>query len=468
MSPRVLIVDDDPSMCGLLRASLSRRGFLVRTEGSADEALIALGAEDFDVLVTDLNLRGMSGIELCERAAGTRPEMPAIVITAFGSMDTAIAAIRAGAYDFLTKPFEMDELVLVLERALQHKALREEVKRLRRQVEEVRRIDELIGTSGAMQKVYDLLERVADSDVSVLITGETGTGKEVVARALHRRSRRREGPFVALNCAAVPETLLESELFGHVRGAFTDARFERPGMFLQADRGTLFLDEIGDMPLSMQAKLLRVLQERTVRPVGGAREVPFDVRLLSATNRDLESAVEEGRFREDLFFRIHVVRIDLPPLRSRGNDILVLAQHFVQQFARSSDKEVRGLSSAVAEKLLGYAWPGNVRELQNCVERAVALTRYEQLVVEDLPEKIRNYRSTQLVLGGDDPSELPPMEEVERRYVLRVLEAVGGNKTLAAQILGFDRKTLYRKLERYDALHESPKHGTAFASTTEA
>jgi two-component system response regulator HydG len=285
----------------------------------------------------------------------------------------------------------------------------------------------------------------------VLITGETGTGKEVVARALHRRGRRRERPFVAVNCAAMPEPLLESELFGHARGAFTDARTARTGLFVQAHGGTLFLDEIADLPLGLQPKLLRALQERTVRPVGADAVVPFDVRLVTATNRDLESAVEERRFREDLYFRINVIHIELPPLRARGSDVLLLAQHYVDHYAARSGKRVTGLSPAAAERLLTYAWPGNVRELQNCVERAVALTQYERIAVDDLPEKIRSYRRSHVLVASDDPSELVPMEEVERRYVLRVIEAVGGNKTLAARILGFDRKTLYRKLERYDA-----------------
>jgi two-component system response regulator AtoC len=305
-----------------------------------------------------------------------------------------------------------------------------------------------------MQNVGRLLDRIAESEASVLITGETGTGKEVVARTLHQRGRRSGGPFVAVNCATLPETLLESELFGHTRGAFTDARGARPGLFLQASGGTLFLDEIGDLPLGLQPKLLRALQERVVRPVGSDVDVPFDVRLLTATNRDLESAVEERRFREDLYYRINVVHVALPALRARGGDVLLLAQHFLEGFAAQSGKKVAGVSAPAAERLLAYGWPGNVRELQNCIERAVALTQYEHLTVEDLPERIRDYRRSHVLVGSDDPAELAPMEEVERRYVSRVMEAVAGNKTLAARILGFDRKTLYRKLEHYAAMAE--------------
>jgi DNA-binding NtrC family response regulator len=296
--------------------------------------------------------------------------------------------------------------------------------------------------------VYELIDRVADSDTSVLITGESGTGKEVAARALHARGRRHSGPFVAINCAAMPEALLESELFGHVRGAFTDAKTSRSGLFVKADGGTLFLDEVGELPLTLQPKLLRALQERTVRPVGGEAEVAFDARIVAATNRDLELAVEEGRFREDLYYRLNVIGLELPPLRARGNDVLLLAQRFLEHFATRSGKRVVGLSPAVAQRLLAYSWPGNVRELQNCIERAVALTAYEQLTVEDLPDRIRDYRAPNPQTQSQDVSELVSLEEMERRYIQRVLETVGGSRTLASRILGVDRKTLYRKLGR--------------------
>jgi DNA-binding NtrC family response regulator len=375
-------------------------------------------------------------------------------MTAFGSMETAVAAIRAGAYDFVIKPVEMDALSLALQRAVRHRQLQEKVKVLSEALERTTRFDELLGASPAMQKLYDQLARIADSEASVLISGESGTGKELVAKSLHKQSRRAEQPFVPINCAALPDTLLESELFGHAKGAFTDARADRKGLFVQAEGGTLLLDEIGEMPLMMQPKLLRALEEDKVRPVGGDEEVPFDVRILTATNRDLESAVEEGRFREDLFFRINVIQLELPPLRSRGTDILLLAQHFLERFAARSGKQVVGISDAVAEKLLAYTWPGNIRELRNVIERAVALTRYDKLAVDDLPEKIRDWRSSQVFIGGADPDELVPMEEVERRYVLHVLASVEGNKTLASRILGLDRKTLYRKLRQYGAMDD--------------
>jgi two-component system response regulator HydG len=457
VSARVLLVDDDRALCETLQVGLSRRGFDVSTCLTASEALAALGTADFDVVVTDLNMAGTNGIDLCARIVDDRGDVPVIVLTAFGSFETAVLAIRAGAYDFISKPVQLDVLTIALRRAAQHRALRDEVKRLRLEVGHGSRIEDFIGASSAMQQVHDLVARVADSEASVLLTGESGTGKEVVARALHRQSRR-EGAFVAVNCAAMPEALLESELFGHVRGAFTDARDSRPGLFVQARRGTLFLDEIGDMPIGLQPKLLRALQERTVRPVGGASEVPVDVRILAATNRDLESAIEEKRFREDLYFRINVIQVALPPLRARVSDILPLAQHFIGRFAPRAGKSVAGIAPPAAAKLLAYSWPGNVRELSNCVERAVALARFDQIGVEDLPEKIRDHKASHLVLGGDDPTELLSMEEVERRYILRVLEAVNGNKTAAARILGFERKTLYRKLDRFEAAEGRESH----------
>jgi two-component system response regulator HydG len=372
-------------------------------------------------------------------------------MTAFGSLETAVGAIRVGAYDFITKPVELEPLRLALERAVRHRALTREVGRLRQTVREARHFEELVGTSPAMGQVYDLIERVADVDATVLITGESGTGKEMAARAIHRRSKRRAGPFVAINCAAVPEALIESELFGHEKGAFTDARTARAGLFADASGGTLFLDEIGELPVALQSKLLRALQERVVRPVGSTREVAFDARLLAATNRDLESAVEERRFRDDLYYRINVVNLAMPSLRARGGDVLLLAQHFLEHFTRMFDKPVTGIAPAAAEKLFAYSWPGNVRELANCIERAVALTRFAELVVEDLPEKIRGYAKSHVVVSASDPTELVPLEEVEKRYILHVLEAVGGNRGLAAQTLGLDRKTLYRKLKAYGA-----------------
>jgi two-component system response regulator HydG len=446
---RVLIVDDERAMVDAMADELKGHGLETAVASSADEASAALGREDFDVVVTDLNMRGGSGVELCEYVVKNRSDVPVIVVTAFGSLETAVATLRAGAFDFLTKPFDMQELVIAVERAAQHRLLREEVKRLRRAVEESNSFEELVGGSAPIKEVYALIERVAETDATVLISGETGTGKELAARALHRRSRRQDHPMVTVNCAAVPANLLESELFGHVRGAFTDARTDSKGLFVQADQGTLFLDELGEMPLEMQAKLLRALEVRAVRPVGGREEVPFDVRLVAATHRDLVASIEAGTFREDLYYRIHVVEITMPPLRARGTDILLLAQTFLGQLARQQGKPVRRISPAVAERLLAYAWPGNIRELRNCIERAVALARFDEIVLDDLPAHVREYRSSHVLLAANDPSELASLAEVERRYIERVMQAVNGNKRQAAQILGLDRATLYRKLERW-------------------
>jgi two-component system response regulator HydG len=451
----VLIVDDDQSMAETLTKAMTRRGFTVSWRTSAAEALQLLDEQDFDVVVTDLHMEGMNGFAFCERIVNNRPDVPVVMITAFGSLDSAVGAIRVGAYDFITKPFDVEALQLTLSRAVQHRRLRDEVKRLRQVVSDARGIDQLLGSSAPIQKVKELIERVADADAALLITGESGTGKELVARAVHQRSHSATGPFVAINCAAIPEALLESELFGHVKGAFTDARAPRQGLFLKASGGTLFLDEIGEMPLAMQPKLLRALQERTVRPVGGDHELPYEARVITASNRDLETEVAERRFREDLFYRINVLRIDVPPLRVRGSDVLFLAQHFLKLMSQQTGKRVVGLSPPVAEKLMAYGWPGNIRELQNCIERAVAYTRFDELTVDDLPEKIRNYRSTDLDIPGVGAHEVLTMDEVERRYILRVLKQFDGNKTTAAEVLGFDRRTLYRKLERWGAALEA-------------
>jgi DNA-binding NtrC family response regulator len=449
MRGTILIVDDEQPICEMLEDHLKRQGFRPTWYTSAETALDALKTESFDVLLTDMNLPNMNGIELCERIVANRPDIPVIVITAFGSMETAIAAIRAGAYDFVNKPIDMEFLALALDRAVKHHNLQEKVKLLDEALKQSHRFDALIGESPPICKLMNRLARVADTETSILITGETGTGKELVAQALHNQSRRHKGPFVAVNCAALPDALLESELFGHKSGAFTDAKTERKGLFFQASGGTLFFDEIGDFPLVLQPKLLRSLEERCVRPIGGTSEVAFDVRIIAATNRDIETAVEEGRFREDLYYRINVIQIDIPPLRERGTDILLIAQHFVEQFAIRSGKQTAGISNTAAEKLLNYTWPGNVRELRNTIERAVVLTRYEKISVDDLPGKIRDYKASHFLVGSDTPNELVPIQEVERRYILHVLKTVGGNKTLAARVLGLDRKTLYRKLQQY-------------------
>jgi len=454
----ILIVDDDDDTAVLLRDSLRKRGYDVDAVNSAQQCLEHLRTDPADVVVTDVQMSGMSGIDLCVELRQRYPDLLPLVLTGQGGLDTAIAAIRAGAYDFITKPVKVDALAISVQRALEHLQLQREVQRLRRDVNKDMPIDGIAGSSPAIRETIEMIRRVADSDATVLVTGESGTGKELVARALHRLSPRASEPFVAVNCAAMPAPLLESELFGHVRGAFTDAKRSRAGLFVQAGAGTIFLDEIGEMPIEMQVKLLRVLQERKVRPVGGDEEVPFEARVVTATNRDLETEVEEKRFREDLFYRINVVAIPVPPLRARAGDILLLAQYFLKRIATRSNKPVQGISGPAARLLMDYDWPGNVRELENSMERAVALCRLDEITVDDLPAKVQEHQSSKIVITTESPGELITLDEMERRYVRQVLNAVGGNKTHAARILGIDRRSLYRRLEepRHDPKPPEP------------
>ncbi len=445
---RILIIDDDRALCELLEEDLSLRGHRVWTALKVAEARDLLHREEVDIVLTDLNMPGTSGIDFCAELHENRPDLPVVIMTAFGSLETAIAALRAGAYDFVTKPVDLDLLHISLGRALQHRHLQEKVRLLKTQVRRQRSDDEMLGESPAFLEIKQQIARIADLDTSVLICGESGTGKELVARALHRQSRRSEGPFVAINCAALPENLLESELFGHVRGAFTDAREQRKGLFVEANDGTLLLDEIAEMPLSLQPKLLRVLEDHKVRPLGGSSEIDCDVRVLAATHQDLEAAVAAGKFRSDLFYRLNVIQLDLPPLRERGNDILQLALTFVQQLSQRFNKSVVGLSQPAAAALLAYHWPGNVRELRNVIERAVALTLHDQLTLEDFPPQIRQPAgSAPQPVSFIEAGNILPLEQMERRYIQQVLEQLDGNRTLAARLLGVDRKTLYRKLK---------------------
>ena len=436
----------------LLRAALRRRGYEIDSVASGPDALAWLTSHEVDVVIAHFRMSGMSGIELCSALRAAHSDLLTIVVTGNGMLDGAIAAIRAGAYDYISKPIDLDALVIAIERAIAHVTLGRDLRRLRGVVEAVRPITSIIGDSPGIREVLGLIHKVADSDAIVLIVGESGTGKELVARALHQASRRRDLPFVAINCAAVPAGLLESELFGHVKGAFTDARRTRPGLFVQAGGGTILLDEVGDMPPDMQVKLLRVLQERRVRPVGGEEDVAFDARVIAATHRDLESDVADKRFREDLFYRINVVQIPLPPLRARPDDVLAIAHAFIQRIAARTGKAVTSIAPDAARLMLDYDWPGNIRELENTLERAIALTTHNELAATDLPAKIREHRRSILATATGRPDELIPLAEVERRYVHQVLSAVGGNKTMAARILQIDRRSLYRVLEGGEAV----------------
>jgi two-component system response regulator AtoC len=457
MSQSVLIIDDDASTCELLADGLAHRELTAAWTTQPEQVETLLAERPFDVVLTDVRLRRADGIELCARLVEKHPGLPVVVMTAFGNIDTAISAMRAGASDFLTKPVAPVLLAMSLTRAISHASLQREVTELRQRA--VASFGGLVGASHAMRAVYELIERAAPSQANVLISGEAGTGKELLARTLTAKSNRADRPFVAVNCAALPESLLESELFGPTKGAFTGASLAREGLVAQAAHGTLFLDEVSELPLSLQPKLLRVLQERTLRPLGSDLELPVDVRLICASHRDLEQAVVEGRFRADLFYRINVIQIALPRLAARGDDVLVLARHFLEHFGRERTRGPHVITPEVERLLQAYPWPGNVRELSSCIERALVLARGRELGPLDLPEKVRCYRREQPSAAAIEPSGLVALEEVERRYILRVLEAVHGNKSRASQVLGLDRKTLYRRLERYGALAEERAHG---------
>ncbi len=446
MPKHALVVDDDPSLCAIVEETLANHGYRVTLAATPEDVSALLEADDVDVVLTDVRMQGVCGVDLCARIVGSGCDVPVVVMTAFGSLDNAVGAIRAGAYDYVTKPLDITELTVTLDRAVAERTLRKEARRLRGEAT-APSFEDMVGTSPEMAKIFALIERVAATDAAVLVTGESGSGKELVARAIHTRSSRGQGPFVAINCAAMPESLLESELFGHTRGAFTDARQARHGLFIKAKGGTLFLDEIGEMPLGMQAKLLRALQERKVRPVGGDDEVAFDARILAATNLHLEDEVAGKRFREDLFFRINVVQIAVPALRQRGCDVLRLASHILRTY-QPPERKMVGFTPAVIRAFLGYSWPGNIRELQNCIQRAIAIAEYDHVTIQDLPEAMRTAPdpATSEVVPN---SELISIEELEQRYIHQVLKATDNNKTLAARILGFDRRTLYRKLDAF-------------------
>jgi DNA-binding NtrC family response regulator len=445
---KLLVVDDDAAMRQMLASLFRDRGFQVHEAASAADALERAQESEFDVVLTDVRMPGRSGIELVGELHRLRPQTLAIVMTAFGSIDSAVEAMRAGAFDYIAKPFEPDVVMFAVDRALQQRALEEENRRLRRAVDRTSAFGDLIGESPAMREIFALIRKVAHGRSSVLITGESGTGKEVVARTLHFHGSRAEKPFIPINCTAIPEGLLESELFGHVRGAFTGAHTSKQGLFEKANGGTLFLDEIGDMGLGLQSKLLRVIQDREIRPVGGTQTVKVDVRIVAATNKELATEIEEGRFREDLFYRLNVIPLHIPPLRERPEDIPALVEHFVR---KHSDGARRTVSPEAMQRLAACPWKGNARELENVIERALALSDAPELGAQDLP------------LGAvAAPADAPPagaflraaaerrlsLREVEERYIEEILRAAGGNKVRAARILGIDRKTLYRRAER--------------------
>ncbi|MCX5746868.1 MAG: sigma-54 dependent transcriptional regulator [Proteobacteria bacterium] len=451
-SASILVVEDHDTMRDLLAEELGDAGFSVQATGSATAGLELARTEHFDLIITDLRLGEMDGFDLI-RGVKTLPDAPHVVmITAFASIETAIKAVKLGAYDYITKPFEIEQLLLVVDKALTERVLHRKVEHLQREVDERYGFANIIAKSQSMRDVLALVQRIATSSASVLLTGESGTGKELVARAIHYNSARNKANFVGVNLAAVPEGLIESELFGHKKGAFTDARTDKPGLFVEADNGTIFLDEIGELALPLQAKLLRVLQEHEVRPLGATKNQRVDVRVIAATNRNLETMLADGSFREDLYYRLNVIQLDLPPLRSRPEDIVPLAEHILEKLSERSATAPGParrwrLSPEAQHLLLAYHWPGNVRELNNVLERGVALCQGEMIADDDLPSQVREKRSADFL--GTAVARRMTVAELEREFIERVLEDEAGNKTRAAQRLGLDRKTLYRKLDEY-------------------
>lgn len=433
-------------MCGLLSDVLEDEGFSVRAIGESLEASKVLKKEDFDVVITDLKMKGLKGLDLLEEAKRVAPLTPVIIITAFGTIESAIQAMKMGAYDYVTKPFQMDEIVLTVKKALENRLLKKEIARLKKEVESRYHFHHLIGKSPSMQKIYDLIERIRDSTNNVLITGESGTGKELVAKAIHYNGIRKEGPFIGVNCAAIPETLLESELFGYKRGAFTDAKIDKKGLIFEATKGTVLLDEITEMSPVLQAKLLRVIEERKVRPLGDTSSYPIDVRIISASNRNINDLIHQGRFREDLYYRLKVIDIELPPLRDRSEDIPLLVEHFINRFGNGPKKKISGVSEEALKILINYSWPGNIRELENIVQRAIALCQHEVILPEDLPSSIIREPNEETLFEKGFHKKYT-LDQLEKEYIKKVLIEVGGNKSKAAEILGLDRKTLYRKIE---------------------
>ena len=448
---RLLVVDDEAHQREMLNGILRRAGYRVETAATAREALDALDRGSFDLLLTDQKMPGMDGLALLEKVQSVQPELPVILMTAFGSVSEAVAAMKQGAADYLTKPFEKEELLLVLEKSLRQRRLEEEVVALRGALKERYHLGNIIGTSPAMREVFSLIERISYTDVPVLIRGESGTGKELVARAIHERSRRAAGPFVALNCAAVPDTLLESEFFGHERGAFTGATRAHPGRFEQASGGTLLLDEIGAMRVDLQAKLLRALQEKEIQRLGSTVATSVDVRILAATGENLEEAIRRKVFREDLFYRLNVVPLHLPPLRERIEDIPLLVHHFASAAAARFERDSVTVSPEVMDRLQVHPWLGNVRELENCIERMVLLAKGLRLVAADLPPDLR--KGPEMPAGAGGAFELPPagvrLPELERHLIVQALRRSRGSLGPAAHLLGISYKTLQYRIQKF-------------------
>jgi two-component system response regulator HydG len=444
----ILVVDDDLAHRMMLKKLLAGWGYEVFEADDGSGAIEKVRQTSFDLILMDIRMLNISGIEALEQIKIINPAIPVIIMTAYASVETAVTALKKGAYDYLTKPLDFDELKIAIGRATEHNRLKKENEYLKVRLGEQFDRQNLIGQSPSMIKLLDTVAQVAATEATILITGESGTGKEVIANAIHYNSSRKDAPFIKINCAALTETLLESELFGYEKGAFTGAERRREGKFSQAEGGSLFLDEVSEMSPAMQVKLLRVLQERELTRVGGAEVIKINVRLIAASNKDLKKEMERGRFREDLFYRLNVVGLNVPPLRERKEDIPILAQHFLQQFVAQNSKKIKGFTPQAMEKLLKYSWPGNIRELMNAIERAVVLSRKEYLDAEELVLMMAD-NSVDIKPTQNRLLENLPLEEVEKRSILDALESCSGNKSEAARRLGITRKTLRKKLEKY-------------------
>ncbi len=451
--PSILIVDDEKNTRDGLQRAL-RREYRVATAESGDSALALMAVEPPDILLTDLRMPGMDGLTLVQRALARHPDLVCLLLTAYGSVETAVEAMKRGAYDYLTKPVNLDELELVLKRALRSQRVESENANLHEQLDDKYGVENIIGNSPAMAQLFDTIRQAAPTQATVLVQGESGTGKELVAHAVHRLSDRARGPFVAVHCAALSMNLLESELFGHEKGSFTGALSRRKGRFELADGGTLFLDEISEIDASIQVKLLRVLEERTFERVGGDETIETDIRLITATNKDLKTLVKEGKFREDLFFRLDVVNITLPPLRERVGDVPMLCSHFLEEFSASNNRKIDGITPDAITILSSYSWPGNVRELRNTMEKMVVLGRGERLSARDIPANIREAVKASgpavVLPSGDTMHGGDSLAATEQRMIMATLKKLNGNRTKAAEELGISRRTLHRKLKQYE------------------
>ena len=448
----ILVVDDDPAHRTMLRTLLTGWGYAIAEADDGSAAIERVHERAFDLILMDVRMVKVSGLQALAEIKSFNPAIPIIIMTAYSSVETAVEALKNGAYDYLTKPLDFDELRLAMERAMDHKELREENRLLRETLGSHFDRRHIIGQSRAMVRILETVAQVAPSEATVLITGESGTGKEMIAGAIHFNSPRKNGPFVKINCAAITETLLESELFGHEKGAFTGAHRQKEGRFRQAHGGSLFLDEISEMSLAMQVKLLRVLQEREITRVGGEEVITVDVRIIAATNKDLSREIEAGRFREDLYYRLNVVALEMPPLRERREDIPLLAQHFLEALSRENRKSIKGFTPQAMDRLITYHWPGNVRELMNAVERGVVLSRSEYLDEAVLSLISGDESSFPEISSGDAVNADMPLNEVEKTTILKTLEAAGGNKSEAARRLGITRRTLHKRLKLYGVM----------------